>query len=135
MILAWRAPLRGRPSTPIRSRTGRAAVAALLAAALLAACGDNAEPMSENYGNLLNSPGGLLVLEEEHPTGWQRPDCLACHNVLNMHTVNRTGLPSCNALPQPPDTGCIDLLEIQQIIDNEGPDSCMMCHGDNGVQP
>ena len=108
--------------------------AALLAAALVAGCGDNAEPGSENYGNLLASPGGLIVLEEEHPTGWERPDCLACHNVLNIHTVNRTGLPNCNKLPQPPPTGCIDLIEIQQIIDSEGQDSCMMCHGDNGVQ-
>ena len=70
----------------------------------LAACGDNAEPSSENYGNLLASPGGLIVLEEEHPTGWMRPDCFSCHNVLNMHTVNRTGLPNCNKLPQPPMT-------------------------------
>lgn len=99
----------------------------------LAACGDNAEPSSENYGNLLASPGGLIVLEEEHPTGWMRPDCFSCHNVLNMHTVNRTGLPNCNKLPQPPMTGCINLLEIQQIIDSEGQDSCSMCHGDNGV--
>jgi len=107
--------------------------AALLALLLAAACGDFAEPTSENYGNLLNSPGGLLLLEEEHPTGWQRPDCLACHAVINMHTVNRTGLPNCNTLPDPPAEGCIDLAEIQEIIDNEGQSSCMLCHGDNGV--
>ncbi|MFN8643056.1 MAG: hypothetical protein U0802_15900 [Candidatus Binatia bacterium] len=111
------------------------AAAALLATLLVAACGDNAEPQSEDYGNLLNSPGGLVVLREEHPTGWARPDCFACHNVLNMHTVNRTGLPSCRTLPQPPTTGCVDLDEIQLIIDNEGQDSCMQCHGDNGVRP
>jgi hypothetical protein len=52
-----------------------------------------------------------------------------------MHTVNRTGLPNCNSLPQPPATGCVDLFEIQQIIDNEGLDSCTQCHGDNGVPP
>jgi hypothetical protein len=34
------------------------------------ACGSGADPQSENYGNLLASPGGLVVLEEEHPTGW-----------------------------------------------------------------
>lgn len=110
-------------------------VAAWLAAILVAACGDNAEPQSEDYGNLLNSPGGLIVLEEEHLTGWARSDCFACHNVLNMHTVNRTGLPDCRTLPPPPSTGCVDLYEIQEIIDNVGQDSCMQCHGDNGVQP
>ncbi len=109
--------------------------AALLTGVIAFGCGDAADPTSENYGNLLNSPGGLLVLQEEHPTGWQRPDCLACHAVINMHTVNRTGLPNCNTLPDPPTTGCIDLAEIQEIIDNQGPSSCMLCHGDNGVPP
>ena len=118
------------------SRRARARLGALLALllALAASCGDSTEPMSENYGNLLASPGGLIVLQEEHPTGWQRPDCFACHNVLNMHTVNRTGLPSC-APPAPSPTPCIDLVEIQQIIDNQGEVSCPMCHGTNGVEP
>ena len=115
------------------SRSSNLPAALLVAALLVGGCGDNAEPTSENYGNLLNSPGGLLVLEEEHPTGWQRPDCFACHAMVNMHTVNRTGLPNCNTLPDPPPEGCIDLAEIQEIIINEGPDSCMQCHGDNGV--
>ena len=79
-------------------------------------CGSGADPQSEDYGNLLASPGlcsatttidatpaptarrgescnGLIVLQREHPTGWTRPDCFGCHNVNNMHQVNRTGLP------------------------------------------
>jgi hypothetical protein len=63
------------------------------AALLLVGCGSGADPQSEDYGNLLASPGGLIVLEEEHPTGWMRADCFGCHNVNNMHQVNRTGLP------------------------------------------
>jgi hypothetical protein len=126
-----RSPLAAPAPRPASPWPATILLAALLV--LLAACGDNAEPSSEDYGNLLNSPGGLLVLEEEHPTGWQRPDCLACHNVLNMHTVNRTGLPNCRSLPQPPTSACIDLLEIQQIIDSGGMNVCTMCHGDNGV--
>jgi hypothetical protein len=90
---------------------------------VLASCGDGAAPQSENYGNLLASPGGLVVLEEEHPTGWMRPDCFGCHNVNNMHQVNRTGLPDDE----------VDLPGIRAIIQNQGEASCMQCHGTNGV--
>jgi hypothetical protein len=100
------------------------AIAATAAALLvLAACGSDADPQSEDYGNLLASPGGLIVLEQEHPTGWMRPDCFGCHNVNNMHQVNRTGLPDEE----------VDLPGIRAIIQNEGEDSCAMCHGDNGT--
>ncbi len=112
-----------------------AVIVALLVGLALASCGDSSRPTSEDYGNLLDSPGGLIVLEEEHPTGWQRAECLSCHNVLKMHTVNRTGLPDCNTLPDPPSTACIDLGEIQEIIDNQPRDSCAQCHGTNGVPP
>lgn len=88
-------------------------------------CGDDAGPQSENYGNLLASPGGLVLLEEEHPTGWMRPDCFGCHNINNIHAVNRTGLPDDE----------VDLPGIRAIVRNEGEASCTMCHGDNGVEP
>ena len=88
---------------------------------VLSGCGTDGSEESADYGNLLNSPGGLLVLEEEHPSGWGRSDCFTCHEVRNMHTVNRTGLPD------------LDLDEIQQIIANQGEDSCVLCHGNNGV--
>ena len=79
--------MRAHPARPARRAAG------LLVAALVAACGSGADPQSENYGNLLASPGGLIVLEEEHRTGWMRTDCFGCHNVNNIHQVNRTGLP------------------------------------------
>jgi hypothetical protein len=92
---------------------------------LALACGDDAGRESENYGNLLASPGGLVVLEEEHPTGFMRPDCFSCHKADNMHQVNRTDLPDEE----------VDLPGIRAIIESGGESSCSMCHGTNGVQP
>lgn len=90
----------------------------------VAACGSDGSNEPENYGNLLASPGGLIVLHEEHPDGWGRPDCLVCHNAAYIHTVNRTGLPDAQ----------VDLPGIQQLVRVEGQSSCPQCHGDNGVQ-
>jgi hypothetical protein len=104
----------------IRNRS----VLALLCAGL-AACGSGAGPESEDYGNILASPGGLVLLEEEHPTGWMRPDCFGCHNVNNMHQVNRTGLPDDE----------VDLPGVRAIVQSGGEASCPMCHGSNGVLP
>lgn len=98
---------------------------ALTAMAVLAmGCGSDGTPESENYGNLLASPGGLFVLQEEHPSGWGRAECFACHEVRNLHVENRTGLPDEE----------IDLPNVRAIIRNQGEASCALCHGDNGVQ-
>jgi hypothetical protein len=94
-----------------------------LAAALMTACGNDAEPESDDYGNLLASPAGLVVVEEEHPTGWGRPDCLGCHEVRKMHVVNRTGVAD------------LDMEAIREIVREEGNESCVDCHGTNGVEP
>jgi hypothetical protein len=96
---------------------------------LLLGCGNDGSPEGEDYGNLLASPGGLLVLEEEHPTGFGRPDCFVCHEVRNMHIVNRTDLPDCNGVEE----ACIDLAMIQSVIRQSGEQSCVLCHGTNGV--
>jgi hypothetical protein len=97
---------------------------AMLVAATVAGCGSDASPQSENYGNLLASPDGLVLVESEHQTGWTRPDCFACHNVNNIHQVNRTGLPASQ----------VDLPGVRAIVQNQGEASCSMCHGDNGVE-
>lgn len=112
-----------RQPPPRRRLRGAYGLGLLLAVA--AGCGSDAGPQSENYGNLLASPGGLVVLQEEHPTGWMRPDCFGCHNVNNIHQVNRTGLPDDE----------VDLPGIRAIVQNEGESSCAMCHGSNGVPP
>ena len=107
-------------------RSSRAAITGLAVACLIAAlvgCGSEAGPQAENYGNILASPDGLVLVESEHPTGWMRPDCFGCHNVNNIHTVNRTGLPDDVA----------DLAGVRAIVRNQGLASCAQCHGDNGV--
>jgi hypothetical protein len=108
------------------TRRRRGALAALGSVALvaLAGCGSGASPQSENYGNILASPEGLVLVESEHPTGWTRPDCFACHNVNNIHQVNRTGLPNDE----------VDLKGVRAIVNHQGEASCAQCHGDNGVE-
>jgi hypothetical protein len=111
------------------------AAAVLPVLLVIGGCGNSGSEEGDDFGNLLASPAGLIVVREEHPTGWGRPDCLACHEVRNMHIVNRTGLPNCDDVPDPSSGDCIDLPEIQSIIHNQGEDSCSLCHGDNGVTP
>ncbi len=97
----------------------------LVLAVVVAGCGSAGSPMSEDYGNILASPDGLVLVEEEHPTGWTRPDCFGCHDVNNIHQVNRTGLPDDVA----------NLSGVREIVNNQGESSCMLCHGSNGVAP
>jgi hypothetical protein len=104
-----------------------------LVACVAAACGNDGPESGENYGNLLLSPGGLVVLESEHPTGFGRPDCQTCHERRNSHIENRTGLADCADVPS--GTSCIDLHAIQELIVQDGTDSCVLCHGTNGVEP
>ena len=97
----------------------------LLGLVLLAGCGSGGDPQSEDYGNLLASPEGLVLVAEEHPSGWTRSDCFGCHNVNNIHQVNRTGLPDAE----------VDLPGVRAIVRSGGEASCAMCHGSNGVPP
>jgi hypothetical protein len=90
---------------------------------LAAGCGGSGPPQSEDYGNLLNSPGGLTLVEQEHPDGWGRPDCFSCHEVRNIHIINRTGIAD------------LDLAAVREVVDQLGEASCPQCHGNNGVQP
>ena len=114
----------------------RSGLAAALVLTLAAGCGSDGSESSADYGNILNSPAGLVLVEEEHPTGWMRPECFTCHEIRDMHTENRTGLPACPPVSPPPATpapGCIDLSSIQQTIQQQGESACTQCHGPNGV--
>jgi hypothetical protein len=99
----------------------RSVLCGLCSLFFLSACGSDAPLKSEDYGNLLASPEGLIVTLPEHPTGWGRADCFLCHEIRNMHTVNRTGIPD------------LDLAEIRSIVMSQGEASCAQCHGSNGV--
>ncbi|MFQ5665345.1 MAG: hypothetical protein ACE5I7_02825 [Candidatus Binatia bacterium] len=126
----------------------RRTLAALLFLVTIHGCGNSGSVDSENFGNLLTSPGtctvtnttecrgdsdcpsgevcdGLILVREEHPTGWSRPECFACHQIRNIHTVNRTGLSDEEA----------DLADVRAIVRNQGQASCVLCHGTNGVTP
>lgn len=86
------------------------------------ACDDGAVcpevPMNEG-------PGGLLVLEDEHATGWGEADCTQCHAIDVLH-----------------DRGCtpwVDPAALVETVDEafaaDGADACVTCHGTNGVTP
>jgi hypothetical protein len=74
----------------------------------------------QGFGNILDSPEGLIVTEGEHPDGWGRSDCFACHPIADIHQVDRTN-------------GLLPLEAIQMLVLDEGLAACPICHGDNGV--
>ncbi|MFH1356496.1 MAG: hypothetical protein ABII18_05115 [bacterium] len=82
-------------------------------------CG-SIDDSGENYGDLLDSPSGLVLTEEEHVDGWGRADCLVCHSLSNIHLVDRS------------DIG-IDIDAIREDTFIDGEDGCADCHGDNGL--
>lgn len=75
----------------------------------------------QDFGNIFESSEGLILTEEEHPDGWKREDCLTCHPLNVIHQEDRTEL------------GILPLEDIQEFVLQEGPESCVICHGDNGV--
>ncbi|MBI1909474.1 MAG: hypothetical protein HYS22_04835 [Deltaproteobacteria bacterium] len=87
---------------------------------LLMACGGSPVNEGENYGNLLSTDQGLVLTEGEHEAGWGRSDCTLCHNLENIHRINRTGIP-------------IDIDAIHDQALSDGIASCATCHGTNGV--
>lgn len=72
--------------------------------------------------DMTRSPGGLLLTEAEHPTGWAHAECTACHAVSALHG-----------------RGCtpgVDLVEVRALVDEDpSDDGCVACHGDNGGVP
>jgi hypothetical protein len=75
----------------------------------------------QNLGNIFEGTDGLILNQVEHPDGWGRSECFACHPINEIHREDRTG------------TGLLPLEDIQEFVEEEGLDSCPICHGDNGV--
>lgn len=75
----------------------------------------------QDFGNIFETPEGIVLTEGEHPDGWGRDDCFACHPLEEIHRKDRT------------QTLLLPIEEIQAFVEAEGLDSCVVCHGDNGV--
>ena len=86
----------------------------------LSSCGGSTLDEGEDYGNLLETEEQLILTETEHPGGWGRAECTLCHNLTNIHLVDRTGIN-------------IDIATIHNRALAEGIAGCAACHGTNGV--
>ena len=74
-----------------------------------------------DQGSMLDSELGLELTQDEHPEGWAHQDCFGCHAVASLHREGCT-----------PD---VDYDALSDLVDEEGQDGCVECHGDNGVAP
>lgn len=83
--------------------------------------GCKADPRQlETYKNIVPGVAPTLSNIEQHRGGFQRNECLLCHNVnLNVH---RTADAQIN----------VDALN-SLIRSNQGSKYCTTCHGTNGV--
>jgi len=85
----------------------------------LGSCGGAETNEGEDYGNLLDGPSGLVLTQEEHEIGWQKSECTLCHNLENIHLVDRTGV--------------TDIEAVQEQAISDGIAGCADCHGTNGL--
>lgn len=86
---------------------------------MLFGCGSSEVSEGENYGDLLNTAQGLTLTQGEHTIGWGNTQCTLCHNLENIHLVDRTGV--------------TDIKAVYNRAINEGISGCSVCHGNNGV--
>ncbi len=101
----------------------RALSAALLVVSALAVTGCAPEITCEERGDMLVSPSGLVLEQGEHEAGWGERDCTLCHPSWTYHQINCTTFAD------------MDLQQMWEGVDPEDTESCMECHGANGVDP
>ena len=92
----------------------------LLLVLLLPGCGGTPLDQGEDYGNILSTPSGLVLTQAEHAPGWGIAECTMCHNLNNIHLVNRSGI-------------AIDIDAIHNQALSDGISGCAACHGTNGL--
>lgn len=84
-------------------------------ALLLLACAVE-DPCADKH-DLSQSPAGLTLTAEEHPSGWARSDCFVCHQRWEIHAND-----------------CVEGVSIDTAaIPEAQARDCVACHGDNGV--
>ena len=88
---------------------------------MLVSCGGRDINPGEDYGNILLTPLSEKLTQEEHAIGWGKSECTMCHNLENIHLVNRTG------------NDGIDITALHNQVLSEGEAGCVVCHGANGV--
>ncbi|OGQ05819.1 MAG: hypothetical protein A3F82_06230 [Deltaproteobacteria bacterium RIFCSPLOWO2_12_FULL_44_12] len=91
----------------------------LISVGFLTSCGGAALNEGENYGNILNTSQGLTLTQAEHQIGWGQSECTICHNLENIHLVDRTGI--------------TDIKAVHNQALSEGISGCAACHGTNGA--
>lgn len=86
----------------------------LLITLLLCSCG--VERQYEDYH--LQSSTDLILTQQNHSHGYAKAQCFMCHNISNIHKVNRINAPN------------FDIA--QPLVLQSGLASCSGCHGSNG---
>ncbi len=76
----------------------------------------------EDYGDIyIKNDNSFVVLQRNHPTGWQHEQCMSCHVLDRIHRFDRIA------------DIAVDFLGIEQKIMQDGLRSCTECHGRNGI--
>ncbi len=91
----------------------------LITAGLVTAGCERAAPCA-GRGDMTRSEAGLTVTAGEHGIGWGQQDCALCHPSWSLHAH------SCSAVD-------IDMTDVNERADLSAPETCVPCHGDNGV--
>lgn len=88
---------------------------------LVAVAGCEVDPCA-GTDDLLSSPDGLRLVQEQHEAGWGKDACTQCHALETTHQVNCTSEPD------------LDMEAVREEAEEGSYATCAGCHGDNGVE-